>query len=940
MTQSSPDDPESHPQPAPELDGLDPRDLLHAGLETIPAMANPSQTDGLDATIPVLRPKSAQASTPQIEIPLPDELTALLPHGAYVVESFVGHGGMGAVYKGTQVRLKRPVAIKIMRRDVGQDHDFEARFEREAQAMGRLNHPNIVSVIDYGEAGPEYLYIVMEVVVGADLMDVIRTGRMTQEMALALLPQICDALQFAHDHGIVHRDIKPSNIMLTRDGRIKIADFGLAKRHDSDGEFQTQTGTGMGTPDYAAPEQFDPNAQIDHRADIYALGVMIYQMITGKLPRGVWKPPSQRAEIHPQWDDIVSHAMQADPKDRYQSAMEVKTDVSNIPLPKGGADGLPSVVEAPAATGHARAALARASTPPKSRAQLLIGIVTGVIALAVGAFIALRPKLEQAGGSLASATGLAPLDANSPAVRQTLDLIALVDVQRDRLRADGMAGANQWTKQDGQLAFASIDKRAGKISAPVALDALRDYEIEVGVRQALTSTMVLDFPISATNQATVAFEPGEVVLVRDEKQKLQPIGKWPKNDGGPPWKLVTRVKLDADGMNGTLSATINGQFVGEWRGALGRLGRRTEPHPDFPGQLVPALYVPSGDRAYSSWTLRVFAGKAKVLRGELPAVIAMCGAPAFSSFVSGASWQSRAIEAGNAGTHSDSTEKLTNGAIRVRFRVQREKSTLVLMLRRAKASGYSPCCLVTLGSLPSAHGVLSVVDAQASIPPRTIGTFADQSPLRAGEEHTAELYAIGDRITAFLDGKQRGSAEDATFTEGFSAVNAPGGIGLISVETADLSAAASPVIAMTATESPQTFAGHRYQVVPGALSWPEAKAKAEAMGGHLATITSKEESGWVSSTFGARLEGSYRSSSIWLGASAEATVQPFRWITGEPFTFTDWHSNEPDYTTTTGKPVTGPFAISLKSRDGQLRWFDDPVGRANANAGFIVEWDR
>jgi serine/threonine protein kinase len=165
---------------------------------------------------------------------------------------------MGAVYKGMQVRLKRPVAIKIMRRDLGKDHDFEARFEREAQAMAKLNHPNIVSVIDYGEAGPDYLYIVMELVDGADLMDVIRGGQMTQEMALSLLPQICDALQFAHDHGIVHRDIKPSNIMLTRDGRIKMADFGLAKRFDVESSFRTQTGTGMGTPDYAAPEQFSP----------------------------------------------------------------------------------------------------------------------------------------------------------------------------------------------------------------------------------------------------------------------------------------------------------------------------------------------------------------------------------------------------------------------------------------------------------------------------------------------------------------------------------------------------------------------------------------------------------------------------------------------------------------------------------------------------------
>ena len=288
---------------------------------------------GLDVTVPVAAPvASGSARQQHFDLPLPEELTDLLPHGAYKIESFLGQGGMGAVYKGVQVRLKRPIAVKIMRRDIGKDHDFEARFEREAQAMAKLNHPNIVSVIDYGEAGPDYLYIVMELVDGADLMDVIRGGQMTQEMALTLLPQICDALQFAHDHGIVHRDIKPSNIMLTREGRIKMADFGLAKRFDAESSFRTQTGTGMGTPDYAAPEQFDPYAQIDHRADIYALGVMIYQMITGQLPRGVWKPPSQRADVSSQWDEIVGRAMQSDPSDRYQQASEVKTDVSSIPL--------------------------------------------------------------------------------------------------------------------------------------------------------------------------------------------------------------------------------------------------------------------------------------------------------------------------------------------------------------------------------------------------------------------------------------------------------------------------------------------------------------------------------------------------------------------------------------------------------------------------------
>jgi serine/threonine protein kinase len=264
--------------------------------------------------------------------PSVDELAALLPNGAYSVEAFIGRGGMGAVYKGQQLRLQRTVAIKLMRRDDDADAAFVERFEREALVMAKLSHPNIVNVIDCGEAGPGLLYIVMEFVDGTDLMQVIRAGGMTQEMALSLVPQICDALQFAHERGIVHRDIKPSNIVLTREGRIKIADFGLARPVDH-GDTRTRTGEGLGTPEYAAPEQLNSGDSVDHRADIYSLGVMLYQMLTGQLPRGAWLPPSKSASVDARWDEIVTQAMQADPGARYETAVALKSSVARIASP-------------------------------------------------------------------------------------------------------------------------------------------------------------------------------------------------------------------------------------------------------------------------------------------------------------------------------------------------------------------------------------------------------------------------------------------------------------------------------------------------------------------------------------------------------------------------------------------------------------------------------
>ncbi|HCN29947.1 MAG TPA: hypothetical protein DIT64_14635 [Verrucomicrobiales bacterium] len=278
-------------------------------------------------TLPESRMARRQAGW---EPPTAEEVEALLPRGFFSVESFIGRGGMGAVYKGTQLVLKRPVAIKIMRQDQAVDAEFRLRFLREAQTLARLNHPGVVNVIDCGEAGPDFLFIVMEYVEGTDLMEVLAANPMTEGMALEILPQICEALQFAHENGIVHRDIKPSNILITSGGRVKLADFGLAKLMDPGSTLLTRSNVGMGTPDYAAPEQFMPGAAVDLRADIYALGVLIYRMITGDLPRGAWKPPSHSAAVHPKWDEVVRQAMQPRPEERHSSASLVGADLMKI----------------------------------------------------------------------------------------------------------------------------------------------------------------------------------------------------------------------------------------------------------------------------------------------------------------------------------------------------------------------------------------------------------------------------------------------------------------------------------------------------------------------------------------------------------------------------------------------------------------------------------
>jgi len=244
----------------------------------------------------------------------------------------VGLGGRGAVYKARQRQLDRLVALKILPPEVGQAEAFAERFTREAQSLAKLNHPRIVSVFDFGRTEDGLCYFVMEYVDGTDLRHVIQTGELKADEALAIVPQVCDALHYAHKKGIVHRDIKPENILLDKEGNIKIADFGLARLLDkpTTAYTLTQVGQRMGTPHYMAPEQIEGAHEVDHRADIYSLGVVFYEMLTGELPIGRFAPPSHKVQVDVRLDEIVLHTLEKEPELRYQQASEVKTDVETI----------------------------------------------------------------------------------------------------------------------------------------------------------------------------------------------------------------------------------------------------------------------------------------------------------------------------------------------------------------------------------------------------------------------------------------------------------------------------------------------------------------------------------------------------------------------------------------------------------------------------------
>ncbi len=261
------------------------------------------------------------------------EIASAFP--ALEVLGHLGSGGMGCVYRVRERDSGRISALKVLPRELATDPAFVERFEREARTLSRLRHPHIVGVHGFGQAGG-FCFLLMEFVDGANLRQALRSGRFTPQQALALIPPICEALQAAHAQGVLHRDIKPENLLLDAEGRVKIADFGIAKLLEGPGASAaeaytlTRTGVRIGTPHYMAPEQVETPEQVDHRADIYSLGVVFYELLTGELPLGRFPAPSIKAGLDARVDDIVFRALAKERELRQQTADQVKAEVEGL----------------------------------------------------------------------------------------------------------------------------------------------------------------------------------------------------------------------------------------------------------------------------------------------------------------------------------------------------------------------------------------------------------------------------------------------------------------------------------------------------------------------------------------------------------------------------------------------------------------------------------
>jgi serine/threonine protein kinase len=318
--------------------------------------------------------KSTEPTAPPDDLPLKPGQTF---HGLEILE-LLGKGGMGVVYKARQPALDRLVALKILPQKMALDPDFQNRFIREAKALGSLSHPNIVAVYDFGADGGLFFFA-MEFVDGTNLRQILRDRKLSPQQALKIVPQLCDALEYAHGEGVVHRDIKPENILLDRKGRVKIADFGLAKLVGADvaaAGMLTVTNMVMGTPHYMAPEQVENPKSVDHRADIYAIGVVFYEMLTGELPIGHFELPSKKVQVDVRLDDVVLKALEKSPERRYQNASDVKDAVTRATAASSSVDAYSPTVITP--------------RPAERKSKLPLGIGLAALALLVLAGIVLK----------------------------------------------------------------------------------------------------------------------------------------------------------------------------------------------------------------------------------------------------------------------------------------------------------------------------------------------------------------------------------------------------------------------------------------------------------------------------------------------------------------------------------------------------------------------
>jgi serine/threonine-protein kinase len=427
--------------------------------------------------------------------------------GRYELAELLGQGGMAEVFRGRDSRLGRNVAVKLLRRDLARDPSFERRFEREAQAAAGMQHPNVVAVYDTGAElidGVTQPYIVMEYIDGSTLKELISTGRrLLPQRALEITAGVLNALDYSHQRGVVHRDIKPGNVMLTRNGDVKVMDFGIARAVDDGQATMTQASTVMGTAQYLSPEQ-GRGETADERSDLYATGVLLYELLTGRPPftgdttesviyqhvRENPLPPSQvDPEVPAAADAIVMKAMAKNPANRYQTAAEMRADI--LRAVQGDAVLATPVLAETAAIPAATAVIPLADDTERDRNRwgywaLLAAVLA---ALALAGFFLLRPLFNNTPTvQVPDLIGLEQAAAEAALEAQGLTLGTITqsasDQPKDRIIEQNPAPATE--AEEGTTVDVVISSGPAKATVPAIIGLSLDRASEELERAGLT----------------------------------------------------------------------------------------------------------------------------------------------------------------------------------------------------------------------------------------------------------------------------------------------------------------------------------------------------------------------------------------------------------------------------------------------------------------------
>ncbi len=863
---------------------------------------------GLEETVPQAR-RGVSWQPPPVE-----DLQAALP--GYEVLGFLARGGMGAVYKGTQKALARPVAIKVLPPEVEQnDPDFAERFKREAQAMARLSHPAIVNVFDAGETSGGLLYFVMEFIEGSDVAQLLALeARLQPARALKIAIDVLDALAFAHECGVVHRDIKPSNVMLDMRGRVKVADFGLAKVITQDSAGFTRSDVALGTADFIAPEAMIPGMKVDGRADVYAVGVMLYQMLTGHIPRGSFDPPSGEVpQLDPRLDAIVLKAMKTDREKRYASAAEMKTALEGAGLKP-----------APPHMASAGTESLPASGPVKRRPTKALLVAVSALGIAAGAFFIWNQKKPAPGPELMKRAAVmqAPLNASPPsnaAVPRPSSLPASIEARAIKLWDTEAAlhpdnNGVRWEKEAMRL-----DKRG---MSPPKLVAVRDIILRASVLSnpdARGVKLHLRNPPgrAAGNVAyALTFEASEGSVrlgVHDDKGSSV-LGKWDihRTYGPDEW-----IKLEFRAIGDVFTLIADGQVLGTVRDSTLSQPGGFELDADSRGYFRDISYIP------------------------------LDGLP-----------EAEALKlAGLADAREDSTTFAGH-----RYLVVKEQMAWSEAKAKAEAMGGHLATLTSKEECAAVYDLCrKVLPCEAPAPGRPIPPhqawlgasrdkdstwkwvtgerfdYTDWNPAHSEDKHAPygltvmTLQQPGEDVRAWNGVVTR--MQEIPHIAGFVVEwDNDGKPGMLKA-TGTTSFPGRPVLASSGTGL--TFNGHRYLLVAGNTSWNAAKARAAAMGGHLVVINNQEENDWIRRTLIDPLE---EGKMLWIGATNSEGDGQWRWVNGDPFSFTGWAAD-----IVAGKRFNEPhscsgFCRNLSQGVGWSLWGpDDP--NVKRNTGFIVEWD-